>query len=188
MLDTNAILTRLDAIGILVDETRKLVTGNVEIGQVVPHPKPWPEFPEEVDYPSGKVLIDCRPPNGDYVPPDLLERLKVAAGKAGMTITVVHGSSTAPGLWDANHGYGDVDILYQDTPEATARMLLAIIDEFPIQRSTLPNPTPRQRLSAATSELSTGNHDTHVHVPLAGGQMILSPDRRREVLDAASKL
>jgi hypothetical protein len=145
------------------------------------------EIPKPPSPPHGAVVFDCRPPNGDYLAPDLTERLKRAAGKAGVTITIIHAGS--PSGWDFNHAPGDIDILYQDTPEATARMLLAIAEEFPaITRSTLPNPTPRQKLSAATSGLDTGNHDTHVHVPLTGGQMILSPERRAEVLDAAGRM
>lgn len=138
---------------------------------------------------SGTVLFDCQPPNGDYLPPDVFDGLKKAAGKAGVIITVLHGSSMAPGLWDWNHGYGDADVKYQDTPEASARMFLAIVDEFKkIQRSTLPNPTPRQRLSAATTEYDAANHDTHAHVPTEGGQIVMSSERRREILDAAGRM
>ena len=179
---TSADRVDLEAIRILVDGIERRNTVTTAPPTTTTTVKPTIPGP-------GTVIFSCKSPNGCYLAPDLTDRLRIAAGKAGVTVTITIIHAGSPSGWDFNHAPGDIDILYQDTPEATARMLLAIAEEFPaITRSTLPNPAPRQKLSAATSGLDTGNHDTHIHVPLTGGQMILSPERRAEVLDAAGRM
>ncbi len=142
---------------------------------------------------ASRVIFDCAPPNGCYLAPELTAVLELSAQASGCDIVVVHAG--APFSVDWNHYPGDIDIRYQLRPdgsldaERTARMLLAILDRFPaIQRSTLPNPTPRQRLSAALSEYGSGNHESHAHVPLLGGQIVVSPEVKRAVLEAAGRM
>jgi hypothetical protein len=165
-------------------------------------PLPWPlEKPVAVPVfipPTGWVVFDCIPPNGDYLAAVLLTELEEAALDSGCIITITHaGNRENPTAWDSNHAPGDIDIRYQCNPDGsldakmTARMLLAIIDHFPkIQRSTLPTPTDRQKLSAALSGMDAGNHgpidnpQAHAHVPLLGGQIIVGEAIREEILEA----
>jgi hypothetical protein len=201
MMDIEAIKTELANIEgftfdiqLAVSRISKLLNSDVPIAV---QPLPWPfEKPVAVPVSPGDwVIFNCTPPNGDYLDLLLLLELAKAAIESQCIITIIHAGS--PSGWDLNHAPGDIDIRYQLNPDGsldaaqTARMLLAIIAHFPkIQRSTLPNPTNRQKLSAALSGMDQGNHgpidnpQAHAHVPLLGGQIIVGEAIREEILEA----
>jgi hypothetical protein len=183
-------------IQLAVSRISKLLNSDMPI---VVRPLPGPvEKPVAVPVfipPTTLVVFDCTPPNGDYLAAVLLTELEKAARDSRCIITIIHAGS--PSGWDLNHAPGDIDIRYQLNSDGsldakkTARMLLSIIAHFPkIQRSTLPNPTDRQKLSAALSGMDTGNHgpvdnpQAHAHVPLLGGQIIVGEAIREAILEA----
>lgn len=136
---------------------------------------------------KGRLIIRCKPPNSAFLQQDITTVLFDVAMREGLDIVVVHGSAEFQGQLDENHGWKDFDLEYQRTPLDDARVFLALIDRLPITKSTLPDPSPRQKLSAALSELDYGNHEDHAHVP-EQGQIVVSPRRRQEILKAAEAL